>query len=391
MNNTGEGVLLNNNANIYGNLELVDGLIDATANRVDFQIGSSNSGANQNSYINGSASKTGFTAGEEFLFPVGRDSLGMDPGGVFQPAGLVPTTTSSAAVFTVNYNHKNYFPGTFDPNNLPPMQLPLEKVSTCNYWNINRTTSGTDARVRLYWTEDCLEINDEDFLLVAKVVDDEWVSQGYNGSSTSVTFAEGYVESNIVNDFSPFAIGSTGTINVLPIQLLSFTASANGAVVDTRWVTSTETNNDYFTVERSLDADNFEEVGRVEGAGNSTYEMEYAFSDDAPYSGISYYRLKQTDFDGISTYSEVRAVEIAGDTGFELLKVYRGDDAVNLVYRSEVAMLTVEVFDLLGKRLFVDQIRNENGQTSISPSLVRGMYLLRLSNGVEVVSEKFFY
>ena len=390
VNNTGEGVLLNNNANIYGNLDFVDGLIDATANRVDFQVGSSNSGAGQNSYINGFASKTGFTSGVEFLFPVGEfDELNAID--VFQPAGLVASATNAAARFTVDYNHENYFPGTFDPNNLPPMQAPLEKVSTCNFWNINRNTAGTDARVRLYWTMDCLDITMPTYLEVAKVVGGEWVSQGYNGSSTSVPFAEGYVESDMVNSFSPFAIGSTDFINVLPIQLLSFTASANGQVVDTRWVTSTETNNDYFTVERSLDAENFEEVGRVEGAGNSTYEMEYSFSDDAPYSGISYYRLKQTDFDGTLTYSEIRAVEIAGDNGFELLKVYRGEDAVNLVYRSEVAMLTVEVFDLLGKRIFVDQIRNENGQNRIDPSLVRGMYLLRLSNGVEVVSEKFFY
>src|SRR5690606_15281196 len=113
INNSSAGIYLNNNASIFGNIHFVDGLIDATANRVDFQPGSSHSGSGSASYINGTASKTGFTADMEFIFPVGK----FDPVNsidVFQPAGLIATTTSSTATFAVDYQHESYFPGAME-------------------------------------------------------------------------------------------------------------------------------------------------------------------------------------------------------------------------------------------------------------------------------------
>ncbi len=391
--NSGPGIYLDNNASVSGQLEFVDGLIDATVNRVDFQNDATNTGSGDASYINGFAKKIGFTNGNEFMFPVGQydDTDPMNIIDVYQPAALIPTNTSATAAFTVDYNHTSYFPGYTDPNNLPPMQSPLVKVSTCNYWNINRTATGTDAYVKLYWTDACLDINDPTSLVVAKVNGGQWESHGQSGVNSTAPYASGYVVSQVVTTFSPFAIGSTDGINVLPIELLSFTASAKNDLVETQWVTSTEINNDYFTVERSVDATNFEEVGRLDGAGNSTTQLSYGFIDDAPYPGISYYRLKQTDFDGMFSYSDIRAVEIDGDHGFELLQVYRSESGLNLTYRSEAPRLHAAVFDLLGQQLFQAGIDNTNGRSVIYPSLARGVYLLRLSNGVEEKVMKFFW
>ena len=404
INNTGPGVKLMNVISISANLHFVQGLIDAKTYQVNFESNSTNSGASSESYINGKVLKAGFTTTDPFIFPVGDYRVETGVSGdsiinVYQPAAIIRATSgNSPASFTVDYNHNNYFPGYTLPNNPPPMDpLSLESVSTCNFWNINRISGNIGVKVRLYWTDACFDITEPENLLVAKAFDDGnggeiWKSVGGPTTNGPFTPGGGYVETSVsVSAFSPFTIGSTGGINVLPIELLSFTASPKGQFVETHWVTSTEINNEYFTVERSVDAVNFTKVGRVQGAGNSTSELSYSFIDEAPYSGISYYRLKQTDFDGATTYSDIRSVRMDTDKRFELINVYRSEQGVNLTYRSDVEILQVEVFDMLGKRIYKTPVHNVGGVSTIGPSLVRGMYVLRLSNGVEGVSGKFFY
>lgn len=96
----------------------------------------------------------------------------------------------------------------------------------------------------------------------------------------------------------------------LPISLLSFDATANQNQVNLSWATASEKNNDFFTIERTVDGIDFEEVGKVAGQGNSSLKNEYTFSDTRPKNGISYYRLKQTDYNGESEYFEVKSVNI---------------------------------------------------------------------------------
>jgi hypothetical protein len=150
--------------------------------------------------------------------------------------------------------------------------------------------------------------------------------------------------------------------------------------------------NDFFTVERSKDAEHWEEAGRIEGAGNSNTELTYAFADDDPYSGISYYRLRQTDIDGTTTVIEIRAVEILQGIAFGLDKVYRGQGGLNEVYRSTAPYVVVEIYDLLGQRIHGELLENYgNGFATIHPDLARGAYVLRLSHGSEMDAEKFVW
>ncbi|MBK9047972.1 MAG: hypothetical protein IPL74_15250 [Bacteroidetes bacterium] len=100
-----------------------------------------------------------------------------------------------------------------------------------------------------------------------------------------------------------------GQVSPLPIELLSFNAKpVDNKDVRCDWVTASEIDNDYFTIERSKNGIDFETAGITDGAGNSNYQLSYAFTDTEPYRGLSYYRLKQTDFDGRSSYSEIVAV-----------------------------------------------------------------------------------
>ena len=94
----------------------------------------------------------------------------------------------------------------------------------------------------------------------------------------------------------------------LPIELLSFNSILNRNVVDLTWQTASEINNDYFTVERSKDGANWEDINKINGAGNSSQVVSYNTKDYYPYFGVSYYRLKQTDFDGNYSYSNMEVV-----------------------------------------------------------------------------------
>ncbi|MDX2362554.1 MAG: T9SS type A sorting domain-containing protein [Crocinitomicaceae bacterium] len=100
----------------------------------------------------------------------------------------------------------------------------------------------------------------------------------------------------------------------LPVQLISFSAIAlEERNVGLFWKTATEINNDYFSIERSYDGTDWELVGIVDGAegGTSSTLINYSLEDHFPFSGTSYYRLKQTDFDGKFTYSDVRSVDLS--------------------------------------------------------------------------------
>ncbi len=103
-------------------------------------------------------------------------------------------------------------------------------------------------------------------------------------------------------------VGLDGSGNPLPVKLISFIASPVGNIVNLNWSTASELNNDYFTVERTKDGIIFEEVIRKQGAGNSNTVLQYSAIDYNPYNGKSYYRLKQTDFNGEFSYSDFVAV-----------------------------------------------------------------------------------
>lgn len=148
-------------------------------------------------------------------------------------------------------------------------------------------------------------------------------------TNTLEVYFDGALRLSVVDDFvtnvfgtSNVFWGSTGstggaanqhyvcppaTLISLPIELVRFTSMCNEGNVSLEWSTVSELNNDYFTIERSVDGINFYEIGTVVGAGNSNSLMEYRFKDFDPSSGVNYYRLKQTDFNGEFSYSSIKA------------------------------------------------------------------------------------
>lgn len=140
----------------------------------------------------------------------------------------------------------------------------------------------------------------------------------------------------------------------LPVELLSFDAKPNGSIVDITWTTASELNNDYFLVEKSRDGISFDEVVQVQGAGNSSTLLLYQEKDYEPYNGISYYRLKQVDFNGEYAYSNLVAVNFHGGSMIEVYpSIVSKDEPLNVSFsgnRETKALIVVR--DLQGKEFY---------------------------------------
>lgn len=98
------------------------------------------------------------------------------------------------------------------------------------------------------------------------------------------------------------------TVTVLPIELSSFEGKEKEHSISLAWTNASERENDYFTLERSSDAENFETIGTISGSGTSTTPTDYSFEDFQATAGVNYYRLSQTDYNGTKETFDIIAV-----------------------------------------------------------------------------------
>jgi hypothetical protein len=183
-----------------------------------------------------------------------------------------------------------------------------------------------------------------------------------------------------------FTIGTKTNTFPLPIELLSFNAEEVGDKVRLNWATATETENDYFTIERSRDGLNWEEVSKIDGAGNSMTEINYESWDNSPYLGVSYYRLKQTDFNGDFTYSQIRSVEFLGDQDY-LIYPNPSTNAINVVLDNDE--VSIKVYDMQGKlvRAF-DKVSDQIFTMDVT-DVERGVYVMRIEHAGKIILKEF--
>jgi len=110
-------------------------------------------------------------------------------------------------------------------------------------------------------------------------------------------------------------------MTVLPIELVYFDGFVSEDKSVLLWTTFSELNNDYFTIERSQDGYDWEVIGTVDGAGNSSSVIDYRFFDNHPHDGVNYYKLKQTDYDGRFEYFDIISVKHEEPKPKELVKI----------------------------------------------------------------------
>ncbi|MEM1325595.1 MAG: T9SS type A sorting domain-containing protein [Bacteroidota bacterium] len=171
------------------------------------------------------------------------------------------------------------------------------------------------------------------------------------------------------------AIVSINQDCVLPVELLYFQAkTTKNNQAQLTWATASEQNNSHFLIERSRDGKQFEAIGKVQGAGTTVEQQDYAFLDEAPFEGVNYYRLQQVDIDGTYEYSEIEAVFISAKEG-ETLAIFPipAREVLNYNTAQLEGMEAIHLFDMMGRIVKTD--RDLDGTLDIS-DLPSGQYTL---------------
>ncbi|MFO0435128.1 MAG: T9SS type A sorting domain-containing protein [Sphingobacteriaceae bacterium] len=180
----------------------------------------------------------------------------------------------------------------------------------------------------------------------------------------------------------------------LPIELISFKAQKQGNHVLLTWETSSEINNDYFTIEKSSDAISFSNLEKVKTKaknGNSNKTLEYSAKDFSPYTGTSYYRLKQTDLNGASKQHQI--VNVANPQLSDVkISVYpnpnNGNFTIDFSGINKESDLDIQLFDISGKQLYSQHLNAGFNTNTIdiipSERITAGVYICNItSQGVK--------
>lgn len=221
----------------------------------------------------------------------------------------------------------------------------------------------------------------------------------YNGGNSDGFFVDCYAQAdNVFYDIynggngDGFALFCLGTITEepLPIQLINFNATLNSnQSVLLLWQTLTEINNDYFTIERSRDIITWEEVEKIDGAGNSTTLLQYSTTDNTPYLNVSYYRLKQTDFNGQYSYSDAIPVNI---DPLGKLNVYPNPTTEKITIEgSELELSNLKIYNLLGQDVSSYTSIFQKNEKIVVISLVNlpvGVYTIKTKTTANKVHKK---
>jgi hypothetical protein len=175
---------------------------------------------------------------------------------------------------------------------------------------------------------------------------------------------------------------------LLPIELLSFTGDCISDNIELNWSTASEINNDYYSIEHSLDGIAWQLVTKVDGAGNSTSINNYSVIDLARYDDLSFYRLKQTDFDGKFKYSPIILVKKCREDITELT-IYPNpaNETLNLLYGGDTSRITsILIYNLLGEMVHYSEFYQSK---IVFENKLNGIYFLHVNLASKNIIKKF--
>ena len=351
-------------------------------------------------YIDGIITKKG--ASDNFRFLTGhydsdrglllRSAFGMSVEGDDAEVSVHYTTNHDTYPMPDSYSHGGNMGGD------------LDHVSDRDFWHVR--TNKPLSNVSLHWRDrasiSLVDNCDLDFLRVAYVNAGSSVWQEMSGSldgdcsTGSITVASFGSGSRSAEQEYEMTLGSTDDGNklVLPIELVSFTASCDGNSVDVKWTTASEKNNDYFILEKSYDAVNFNEIARIAGAGNSIEENNYAYTDYEYYGGEMYYRLLQVDYDGKRSASEIIVVKCADNEFDPAVAVFPnpfGSELTLSLSNFANKPATVEIFDIMGTLVMskdIDATGNDYEIVLNLDNLSAATYTIRVSTADFVINRR---
>ncbi len=323
-----------------------------------------------------------------FVYPFGKSSTEYIPFTLnITAAGAPATGTVAVSTYPTGTNNTPYPTGVTNLNGTSGGLSVVDRfwVITLNGYTTTRPTStmtftATTAEIA---TTGATTVNAQRWA-PSNTWEPALPGQVYNSGAGTVTVPG-------VNQYSPWTLADIAA--PLPVEMKSFELVAHPDFVEVKWVTASELNNDFFTIEKRFeDAETFGHVAVVAGAGTTAREMRYRHDDHSVSPGTWYYRIKQTDFDGTFTYSAVKSVAVSGQ-GFR--QVYpnpsNGESfAVKLTASELNRPMILSVVDMQGKVVYTQNIQvNSLTETITLPGrLSHGVYVVVLQSPVAVSRHK---
>jgi hypothetical protein len=328
-----------------------------------------NTGATTGSYV----IPFGTTGGVSIPLTVGI-TVGLGAGQYFQVATR-PTAVSSNLPWSTGVTHM------YDPN---LAQDGSDEAVIDRWWDFTFSAANTPNITYSYrGVENTMIAPYNTGNIGAQYWSAAWLPNNANiGSAPAVLAGVGTVTAAVpfaAGAFTPTVLSSLAA--PLPIELVNFSSQCNGNSVLVSWSTATETNNSYFTLQRSDDGINFRDIAVVQGAGNSSQLLNYSFTDSEPVNGTAYYRLKQTDFNGQSSTTSLIAQEACGSAG-EVIHAFGANGQIIVdVFTPMDNDYVISVFDPQGKLVHSESMPAAAGSNrrTVNYSAATGVYLVRVT------------
>lgn len=211
------------------------------------------------------------------------------------------------------------------------------------------------------------------------------------GSALAVTAGTGALTAPGLTQFCPFVLSSVSV--PLPVELVAMDVKCNNNSNLITWTTASETNSQLFIIERSLDAVNFIEIGRLNAAGYSQSTLYYSFTDHQPEASVSYYRIKEIDMNGNAKKYKVVSTANCGisDNQVEIANTESGEVFITVNAKSEQENFSFKVFDLLGKLIKDESPAMQKGLNKFKlsvPGISKSVYMLSVTGSDIQKSQK---
>ena len=215
--------------------------------------------------------------------------------------------------------------------------------------------------------------------------DGDSVIVGPNGTITpngAIYFDARFNDPVFVTIFTGGAINGPVTIanGVLPIELISFDASAEETNVVLYWSTASEINNDYFTLLRSEDGLEYVEIDTIGGAGNSSQTLHYSYIDKNPLTGRSYYRIQQTDFNGdFELFDPISVdIDIASEKSLSFTNPALRGGSISVSLKNTDKINSISIVNINGQVEYTTVPTDNRINISIDAETKPGLYLIRV-------------